>query len=161
MKKDAWVKSCLFIVNRQHFTQVSLFFFRRWTDVMDLVWIVHCLLVCLRSVQNTCMIYCSMTHGKSVTLIYSPSTNWLNSFSSKGAIQTLLSETTGSNWERIFSRARSIMKRRWYLLDTKETWLIGVCATRPVVCKPKVSMTSLCLTAAPDCRTSQSKGGYR
>jgi hypothetical protein len=32
---------------------------------------------------------------------------------------------------------------------------------RPVVCKPKVSMTSLCLTAAHDCRTGQTKGRYR
>ena len=43
---------------------------------------------------------------------------------------------------------------------TKETWLIGVCATRLVVCKPKVSMTSLCSTAAPNCHTGQSKGRY-
>ena len=27
----------------------------------------------------------------------------------------------------------------------------------PVVCKPKYSMTSLCSTAAPDCRTGQTK----
>ena len=47
-----------------------------------------------------------------------------------------------------------------YLLPNKETWLIGVCVTRPVVCKPKVSMTLLCSTAAPDCRTCQSKGRY-
>ena len=32
--------------------------------------------------------------------------------------------------------------------------------TRPVVCKPKYSMTLLCSTAAPDCRTGQSKGRY-
>ena len=32
----------------------------------------------------------------------------------------------------------------------KETWVIGVCATRPVVWKPEVSMRSLCLTAGSD-----------
>ena len=37
MKRDAWVKCCLFIVKRQHFTQASLFIFRRRTDVMALV----------------------------------------------------------------------------------------------------------------------------
>ena len=31
---------------------------------------------------------------------------------------------------------------------------------RPVVCKPKVNMTSLCLTAAPDCPNGQTKGSY-
>ena len=54
----------------------------------------------------------------------------------------------GSLWEGYLS------------LGGKETWLLGVCPTRPVVCKPKVSMTSLCLTAAPNCLTSQSKGKY-
>ena len=37
MKRDAWVKCCLFIVKRQHFTQASLFIFRRRMDIMALV----------------------------------------------------------------------------------------------------------------------------
>ena len=62
------------------------------------------------------MIYCSMTHGKSVTLLYRPSTNLLNSFSSKGAIQTLLSETTGSNWEsKVYNEAQMVFT--WYQRD--------------------------------------------
>ena len=36
-----------------------------------------------------------------------------------------------------------------------------MCATRPVVCKLRVSMTSLCSTAAPNCNTGQSKGRYQ
>ena len=44
------------------------------------------------------------------------------------------------------------------MVSCKETWLIGVCAMCCLLSKPKVSMTPLCLTAAPKCRTSQSKG---
>ena len=33
MKRDAWVKCCLFTIKRQHFTQASLFIFGRRTDV--------------------------------------------------------------------------------------------------------------------------------
>ena len=35
--------------------------------------------------------------------------------------------------------------------QTKDIWLIGVCATQPLVCKgkPQVSMTTLCSTAVP------------
>ena len=44
--------------------------------------------------------------------------------------------------------------------NTKETWLIGLCAMCCLLSKPKVSMTSLCSTAAPNCR-GQSKGKYR
>ena len=40
------------------------------------------------------------------------------------------------------------------------SWLIGVCATCCLLNKPKVSMMSLCSTAAPDCHTGQSKGRY-
>ena len=43
---------------------------------------------------------------------------------------------------------------------TKETQHIEVCATWPVLCKSKVSMTSLCSTTAPNCCTSQSKDKY-
>ena len=38
----------------------------------------------------------------------------------------------------------------------KETWLIGVCVTCCLLSKTKVIMTSLCSTAAPDCRGSTS-----
>ena len=37
MKRDAWVKCCLFIIKRQHFTQVSLFILGWRTDVTVLV----------------------------------------------------------------------------------------------------------------------------
>ena len=42
----------------------------------------------------------------------------------------------------------------------KEIWLIEVCVTCCLLIKPKVSMMSLCSTAAPDCCTGQSKGRY-
>ena len=50
----------------------------------------------------------------------------------------------------------------WVLLirESKETWFIGVFTTRPVICKPKVSMKSLCSTAASYCHTGQTKGRY-
>ena len=43
--------------------------------------------------------------------------------------------------------------------QTKDIWLIGVCATQPLVCKgkPQVSMTTLCSTAVPTAVPAKAK----
>ena len=46
----------------------------------------------------------------------------------------------------------------WYS-ESKETWLIWLCESQYDVIR-FVSVTSLCSTVAPDCRTGKSKGRY-
>ena len=59
----------------------------------------------------------------------------------------------------IFESVQSF--RGFLTCASKEIWLIEVCVICCLLSKPKVRMTSLCSTEAPDCRTGQSKGRYR
>ena len=49
----------------------------------------------------------------------------------------------------------------WYYPIQRDVTYIGVWATCCLLSKPKVTMTSLCSTAAFDCHTSQGNGRYR
>ena len=48
-----------------------------------------------------------------------------------------------------------------YFVAAKDSWLMGVWVMCCLLSKPKVSMTSLCSTTAPDCCTGHSKGNIK
>ena len=60
---------------------------------------------------------------------------------------------------KIRKSKKLLRKKRFLQIGLQQRQRLGL--MRPVVCKPKDSMMSLCSTAAPDFHTGQSKGRYR